>query len=199
MRFSPFKRTLIAMSLGVLAFQAKAQDYDGHMGLDVSLSNDAANFGLYSLRESAQELTNLGVDYFFNRPGDKFVDVFGSISRKGMADNQNLELGIAGKVFYADGHRTSESGYGAMLGVNGRYWLPTEMPMAVGFDGLYAPPITSFGDVKSASQADVRLEVRILPSAMAYVGYQKLNVEFNKASNVSMDDSLNIGVNVAFE
>lgn len=198
MSLNLFKKTFIVLSLGVLSSQAYAQDYDGHMGLDVSLSNDAANFGLYSLRESAQEVTNLGVDYFFNRPGDKFLDVFGSLSRKGMADSQNLELGVSGKLFYADDNASSDTGYGAMLGFNGRYWLPTEMPMAIGFDGLYAPAIVSFGDVKSASQGDVRLEARILPSAVAYVGYRKLSVEFSKHTQ-TMDDSLNIGVNVAFE
>lgn len=198
MSLTLLKRTFIVVSLGILSLQAKAGDYDGHMGLDVSLSNDAANFGLYSLRESAQEITNLGVDYFFNRPGDKFLDVFGSISRKGMADSQNLELGISGKLFYADDNASPNTGYGAMLGFNGRYWLPTQMPMAIGFDGLYAPPITSFGDVKSASQGDVRLEARILPSAIAYVGYRKLSVEF-KQHTQNMDDSLHIGVNVAFE
>lgn len=198
MNLISIKRTLIAASLGVLSLQAHAQDYDGHLGMDLSLSNDTANVGLYSLRESAQELTNLGVNYFFNRDGDKFADIFGSISRKGMANNENLELGVAGKVFYADDHSSNNSGYGVMLGVNGRYWLPTELPMAVGGDWLYAPPITSFSKVKNATQADVRLEARILPSAVAYVGYRSLSVEFDKHTQ-HMDSSVNLGVNIAFQ
>ncbi|MDX1795387.1 MAG: YfaZ family outer membrane protein [Hydrogenovibrio sp.] len=196
MTLKSIHKTLIALSLGVLSYQVQAND--GHIGLDLSLSNDTANVGLYSLRETDRDLTNLGVDYFFNNPGDKFVDVFGSISRKGMADNENLELGIMGKIYYVDHYKEKQTGYGAMLGINGRYWLPTEMPMSLYADALYSPSITSFNNVNSAYQADFKAEVRILPTAIAYLGYRKIGVDFDKGQR-ELDSNINIGVNIAIQ
>lgn len=183
---------------GLTALSGTAFAVDGSAGLDISLSNETGNIGLYSLRETPQELTNLGVDYFFNQPGDYFVDVFGSISRKGMGGNQNLELGVKGKVFYVSQKKDKKTGQGLMLGVTGRYWLPTEMPAAIAADFIYAPPIVSFGDAENAHEFNVRGELRILPSAVAYIGFRQLAVDFPTRYH-ELDKNVHIGVRIAFQ
>lgn len=170
---------------------------EGHMGLDFSFSTESANIGVYTLKETSQELTNLGVEYFFNKDDDYFLDVFGSLSKKGFGGNENLELGIKGKMFYTEHSDYKENGFGIMLGATTRYWLPTEVPVTIAGDILYAPGIVSFEKVDSAMQLDVRTEVQILPSAFAYVGYRKLDVTYDQGSK-SLDDLIHIGVNIGF-
>lgn len=170
---------------------------DGHMGLDFSFSTESANIGLYSLKETPEELTNLGVDYFFNQDDDFFLDVFGSLSRKGFGGDPNMELGLKGKIFYTDHKDYNQTGYGIMLGGTARYWLPTEIPVTIAGDLLYGPDIVTFEKVESALQFEIRSEVQILPSAFAYVGYRKLDVTFEKGSK-SLDNLIHIGVNVGF-
>lgn len=172
---------------------------DGYAGLDLSLSNETANIGVYSLRETTDELTVLGADYFFNQPGDNFIDVFGSISRKGIADNPNLEVGVKGKVFYVNQDRDEATGYGVMLGATARYWLPTEFPVSIAGDFLYGPPIVVFEDAENAVEYEIRGEFQILPSAVAYVGFRNLTVDFDQRNNHELDKNVHIGVNVAFQ
>lgn len=184
--------------VGAMVFSASALAVEGNAGVDLSLSNETGNIGIYSLRETPQELTNLGVDYFFNQPGDDFIDVFGTLSRKGMLENNNLELGIKGKVFYVSQDRNGLEGHGLMLGVLGRYWLPTEVPSAIAADFVYSPPITTFGKADYAHETNVRAEMRILPSAVAYVGFRQLVVNF-PTRNHELDKNVHVGVRIAFE
>ncbi|MBD3610885.1 MAG: hypothetical protein HUJ13_00355, partial [Hydrogenovibrio crunogenus] len=74
----------------------------------------------------------------------------------------------------------------------------TEIPAAVAMEYLYGPAIGTSGDADTASEFNARVEMRILPSAVGYVGYRKLNMEFNN-TNYEVDDSLHLGVRVAFQ
>jgi len=187
----------VALGAVVSLLSWNAHAVDGHAGIDISLSNETGNIGVYSTKESAQELTTVGVNGFFNEPGDRFVDAFGTITRKGLGGNANLELGIKGKVFYVSQKRDSKTGQGLMIGVAGRYWLPAEMPVAIAADFVYAPPIVTFGDADSANEFNVRGEVRILPSAIAYVGFRQLVVNFPGRDH-ELDKNVHVGVKISF-
>lgn len=190
------KSILVAGLIGLSSTAAAA--IDGNAGLDLSLSNDTANVGLYSLRETPQELTNLGIDFMFNNDGDRVLDLFGSIARKGLMGNQNLELGLKGKVFYLDEDKDGNNGYGLMLGALGRYWLPTSVPSAIAAEYIYAPSIVTFGDADNAYEFNVRAEMRILPSAVAYIGFRQFQVKFPKTGYHEVDGNAHIGVRIAF-
>lgn len=182
-------------ALGSAATSASA--YDGHMGIDFSFSTESANVGLYSLRESPDELTKVGGEYFFNKDDDNFLDAFGSISRKGFANDPNFELGLKGKVFYTKHDNYDQSGYGVMIGATSRYWLPTEVPVTIAGDVLFAPDVVTFDQVEGAFEVEVRTEVQILPSAFAYVGYRKLDVSY-KSGSKDLDGLIHLGVNIGF-
>ncbi|KUJ74292.1 hypothetical protein AVO42_02440 [Thiomicrospira sp. XS5] len=169
----------------------------GYAGLDLSVSDDAAKFGVYSLKETPSDITNLGLDLFFNTQSDYFVDVFGSISRKGLLGNRNLELGLKGKLFYLDQDSNSKMGYGLMLGVLGRYWLPTPMPSAIYADYLYAPEVIVFGDAKNAYDWTIRGELQVTQNIMAYLGVRQLQAEFSSTSH-EFDGNAHVGVKIAF-
>jgi len=188
-------KTIIA-TFSIFLINANAQAVDGHFGLDLSLSNETGNIGVYSMREKENEIMNIGAEFFFNEPGDKFVDINASVSRKGMG-NENLEAGVKGKIYYVEQKNDGVSGQGLLLGVTARYWLPTEVPVSLAVDALYNPPIVAFGDVKSAFNIETKLELRILPSATAYIGFRSLVVDFNQRSNHELDKNINVGINLA--
>ncbi len=191
------KTSLLASCLTMLSAPVMAND--GYFGTDLTLSDQSVNLGLYSLREGATEITTLGADYYFNSSDDKMADVYGEISRKGITGNENLELGLRGKLFYASQNANKQDGQAVMLGVSGRYWFPTEMPVSLSGNFLYAPEIISFGDAKGGVEYNVRGEVQALPSVVAYVGYRSLTVDFKNSRNYGMDNSFNVGVNIAFQ
>jgi hypothetical protein len=168
----------------------------GHIGADISLSNETGNFAVYSLRERSQEVTNVGVEFFFNEPKDNFANIFGSINRKSVGSN-NLELGVKGKIFYVKQGRNNQSGEGLMVGLMSRYWFPAEAPVSLAVEALYSPPIVSFHDVKNAFNFTTKLELRILPSAVAYIGFRALVVDFDGQNNHELDKNLNLGIHIA--
>jgi hypothetical protein len=181
-----------------LTLSTTASSEEGHIGIDMSLSNETGNFGVYSLRERPEEITNIGAEFFFNEPEDRFFSLFGTMSRKGMGD-KNLELGVKGKLYYVDQDKDGQTGQGLMMGVTARYWLPAEMPVSLAVDALYTPPIVAFADVKSALSFDAKVELRILPSIVGYIGFRSLTVDFDKRSNHELDKNVNIGVNIAIQ
>lgn len=182
-------------------FTLNASAVEGQAGLDVSLSDETGRFGLYSTRESEIELTTLQVDYFFNQINDSFVGLNGSVMRKGVGGNKNLELGVKGQAFYLSrGQKVTnaKTGMGLMLGGSARYWLPAEMPVAIAGDFLYSPRIVTLGDAVFALESNIRAEVRILPSAMAYIGFRQLSAEFS-GLNYELDKNIHIGIRVALQ
>ncbi len=162
------------------------------------MSNKTGKLGVYTFREQAKDLTTLGAEFLFNEDNDNFVEVFGSIVRKGMVD-ENLEFGFKGKLFHVSQNHNNQDGYGLLLGVTGRYWFPTEIPIAIAADLLYNPPIVAFGNVERAVDFEVRAELRILPTAVAYIGFRKLTVDFDRRSNYNIDDGIHLGINVAIQ
>lgn len=170
---------------------------DGHMGVDLSLSEQSAKVGLYTLREAPQDITNLGVNALFNTDSDYMIDLFGSIAKKGLFGSPNVELGLKGKLFYLEKNADTKNGYGLMMGVLGRYWLPTSMPSAIYADYLYAPEVTVFGDARTANEWKVRGELQMLSNVMAYLGYRKLEADFASGSH-NLDDHFMIGVRIGF-
>lgn len=170
---------------------------EGHMGVDLSLSEETARVGFYTLREAPRDITNLGVNALFNTDSDYMIDLFGSIAKKGLFGSPNMELGLKGKLFYLDKDSDGKNGYGLMMGALGRYWLPTSMPSAIYADYLYAPEVTVFGDARSAYEWNLRGELQMLSNVMAYVGYRKLEADFSSGAH-NLDDHFLIGVRIGF-
>lgn len=108
-------------------------------------------------------------------------------------------MGVKGKLFFVNQAKHDQSGYGLMLGVIGRYWIPAEMPVSIAADILYNPPIVAFSDVESSFVFDARVELRILPSTIAYIGFRSLTVNFDQAKEHELDKNVHIGVNVAIQ
>lgn len=171
---------------------------EGHVGVDVSLSNDSGNFAVYSLREKSKETTNLGVAYFFNEDQDRLISAFVSTSRKGMG-SKNLEMGIKAKVYVIDQNANKQFGSGLMLGLTSRYWFPTSIPVSFALEGLYNPPIVASGDIKKAYSVESKLELRMLPSAIVYIGFRALTVDFKVHKDYRVDRTMHVGINVAIQ
>lgn len=196
------KRTSWLWSLVALTLSAgtvPAHAIEGHGGLDLSLANNVGKIGVYSLRETPTELTNLSTNLLFNSEDDKMLDITGSLTRKGMLSNSNLELGLKAKIYYLDQTSTGRNSYGLMLGGLARYWLPTSVPSAISADYLYSPNIVTAGDGQSTMEYGFRGELRILPSAIVYVGYRKILADFGLRGSYKVDGNPHVGVTISFD
>ncbi|WP_373019939.1 YfaZ family outer membrane protein [Thiomicrorhabdus sp.] len=187
-----FKAVLLAAST-LLVTPVSADS----LGLDLAVSDETANFGIFSQAQSPVDSTRYAAHYFYNEPGDRVYSVSAGVERKGMAGNPNLELGLKGKAFYLTQDSHDLDGYGLMLGVSGRYWLPTQSPAAISVEVLHAPEIVASGDVNSMTEMAVRAELQILPSVTGFIGFRYLTSDLTVDSNYELDKNAHIGVEVS--
>jgi hypothetical protein len=191
-------RTVLFVGLSAL-MAAQPALAEGRAGGSISISDTTANFGVFSLKETAVDITRVGADFFFNEPGDKMLSADLKVTRKGLTNNQNLDFGVKTKAFYFLQHDTDYDGFGLMLGVTARYWIPAEMPASAFVEILHAPQIITGGKAENLTEMLVRAEVRILPKVNGYVGYRYVGTKFSGSSNTyELDSNAHIGVEVAF-
>lgn len=195
MRYAmPLKSALKASLLSCTFFAATAQA--NSLGLDLAVSDETANFGLFSQAETPVDSTRYAAHYFYNEPGDRMYSASIGVQRKGMAGNPDLELGLKGKAYYVTQDEQDLDAFGLMLGVSGRYWLPTSSPASLSAEIMHSPEIVTSGDADSMTEMGVRADLQILPSVNAFVGFRYLAADFNLSSDYELDKNVHIGVEV---
>ncbi|MEA3405513.1 MAG: YfaZ family outer membrane protein [Pseudomonadota bacterium] len=193
---TPFNFKIALLSAGlVMAGSVQANP----IGLDLAVSDETANFGAFSQTETPVDLTRYAAHYFYNEPGDRLYSASMQVQRKGMAGDPNLELGVKGKGFMFTQDSYDADGFGLMLGVTGRYWLPTQSPTSIGFEFMHAPEIVTSGDAQSATEMTARADIQILPTVSGFVGVRYLALDLEEKSNYEMDKNLHIGVEVMID
>ncbi|MDG6774575.1 YfaZ family outer membrane protein [Thiomicrorhabdus sp. ZW0627] len=190
------KSTLKAALLSVCTLLITPVHADS-VGLDLAVSDETANFGIFTQSQSPVDSSRYAAHYFYNEPGDRVYSVSADVQRKGMAGNPNLELGLKGKGFYFTQDSFNLDGFGLMLGVVGRYWLPTQSPASVSVEALYAPEIVTSGDANSMTEMSVRADLHILPNVVGFVGFRYLVGDLKADSNYEFDKNAHIGVEVS--
>ena len=179
-------------SLG-LSGQAQAQ-----LAADLNLSNDALRFGVSKENNYAGESQILGVDVLHTNKNGNLISGSGSVARLGFAAAPNLDIGLKGKAYYLQPNSGTDDGYGAMLGGFARYWIQTEAPVAVSAEYLVGPSVLSGGKIESANEMNLRAEVQVLPTAIAYIGYRKIEMTMPNMT-YTFDDGAHIGIKLAFD
>ncbi len=193
---SPFNLKVALFSAGLLVAGAAQAN---PIGLDLAVSDETANFGLFSQNESPVDSTRYAAHYFYNEPGDRLYAASMRVQRKGMAGNPNLELGVKGKGYLFDQDSYNADGFGLMLGVTGRYWLATQSPASISFEVLHSPEIVTSGDANGATEMMVRADMQILPTVSGFVGFRYLALDLAANSDYEMDKNLHIGVELMID
>ena len=195
-----FKTALISAglllgSMTVISGSVQASSF----GLNAAVSDETANFGAFTETQTTDDSTRFALDYFYNDPKDRMYSASMDMKYKGLVGTPNLDLGVKGKAFGFKQKKDDLDGLGLVLGVTGRYWLDTQLPMSISAEALYAPKIVSTGDLNKASEFGVRGDVQLLPAVTAFVGYRYLQLNLDKRSNYNMDKNAHIGIEVKFD
>jgi hypothetical protein len=85
-------------------------------------------------------------------------------------------------------------------GVEGRWTIPTKIPMYLTASFFYSPKILTLGDAKVMYDFIARYEVGFTSSVVGFIGYRQLRYELESEAEEHryLDDDLHIGVRVAF-
>lgn len=170
-------------------------------GLDLKLSSETAEITF--LTENATfgyGGADIGVGLFINEDDDILANGSIVVSGSGTGDVRALHFGVGGKLYGGrlDFQPDKLSGGAIAIGGNLRYVFPASMPFAVLAEGFWAPAVTSFSDFDGIVEYRVAFELEVTPSARAYIGYRKLEIELDSGVKYDADDNAHIGVRFAF-
>lgn len=118
-----------------------------------------------------------------------------------LADNAGTEdtpfqVGIGGRLQFID---TEEPSGGVLaIGAWGRYSFPSANRFALTGHVHFAPDVTSFGDVSQFLEYGLRAEYEVLRNGSLYLGYRKIEADFDIAEDVDLDKGLHFGMQFSF-
>ena len=175
-------------------------------GLDLKLSSETAEVTF--LTQSATfgyGGADIGIGLFINENDDFLVNGSIIVSGSGTGDVRALHFGVGGKAYagrldFSTNNPNSENPSGGAIAIGGnlRYVFPSSTPFAILVEGFWAPSVTSFSDFDRLVEYRAALELEVTPSARAYIGYRKLEVELDTGLKYVLDDNAHIGVRFAF-
>lgn len=177
-------------------------------GLDLSLSNESANFEFLAPvrtftrgnRGGQLESTGLVTAGFFYNELD---DVVGHAKLIAVGTQTNtrvpyqLEFGVkafAGKV------KQNDTDVGALaVGGGIKIQNPAKYnPIDFKVEAFFTPGITTFGDTDSLLEITARVSLEIVPAAKAFIGYRLLEVEDDSHVTLELDDNVHLGIRLQF-
>ena len=202
------------ITMAVLLIAPASTSWAG--ALDLSLSNQSAN-AVYVLSGDPFDRNRtrfgnggmeLGLGVFFNEDNDNLYHV--SLTARGYQTGRasQYQVGAAIKLvggeFTAVDDETNEEqnqtvgafalGFQAGLLLRPRNFNPVDLT----FEGFHAPSITSFGDAERYSELSVRLQLEIIPSARAFVGYRLIRVDTEDFNDNRLDRNAHFGISLSF-
>jgi len=175
--------------------------------IDFRLGPDMAEVSYYGQNATfGYGGADLGVGLLFNNDDD--VIASGSILVSGSAngDVKALHFGVGAKVYAGNISGSKSKSYNAQggsvaIGGQVRYVFPGDMPLAVLGEVFIAPGVTNFSDWNQTQEYRTDLELEVSPSARAYVGFRRLEIEIDRPRNnndYKVDNSVHVGVRFEF-
>jgi hypothetical protein len=163
--------------------------------LDFNFGSNAAELDFYAgLDALAFGESEAGGGILFNEDGDVVASGgFRVRGSPGASGKLELWAGIrAWGLLLAD--REEDEAFALALGGGVRYRLPVRAPLSLGAELHHAPDIVTAGDVQGVLEGEARVELELMPTAVAYVGYRRLEAELDVPDDIELDDGYHAGI-----
>jgi hypothetical protein len=187
------KKIAIAISLLTLTTQANAR------GFDVKLASEMAEF-TYLTESSTFGYggADIGFGVLFTEDNDYQLGAKLLISGNPAGNNKSLQFGVGGKLLYVSLDAINEEVGALALAGQVRYIIPSSTPIAFRLGAAFAPSITSFSGADIYGEYELAVEIEVTPSAQAYLGYRKMQYDFEGGGKFILDDSVHVGIKFEF-
>jgi len=148
---------------------------------------------------------DIGFGALINEHDDVVANASILVSGSNAGDVRALHFGVGAKAYIGalDGPKgnVDANGGAIAIGAHIRYVFSSSMPIAVLGEAYFAPEVTSISDFDGLLEYRIAFELEVTPSARAYIGYRKLEVEFDSSGrnvDYDVDDSAHVGVRFEF-
>jgi len=156
--------------------------------LDLSINNETAALEYDATRMGSPLHVSAG---FLHHEEDGNLATLGLNAVDVRTAQSPLKIGIGGKLYayFAE----EEEGGALAIGGFARYMPPELNGLGLGAHMYYAPSVLSFDSTENLVDVGLRVEYRLLPTALVYVGYrfveaneEALDVEIVKAGHFGL-------------
>jgi hypothetical protein len=189
-------RRIVALSLLTVSTSALADT------IDINLSDTSAQLQYKSsMGRDALGKTefHVGVLYVDN---NNLLGDFGLLVKDELGSNApgvSVGVGIKGVVAKVKGGNPETSNASALaLGAMVRYSPPATQRLGIVGEVYLSPNIATFGDADRYVETGVRVEYEVIPQAVAYLGYRKIEFGLKDQPDATLDEGFNLGVRISF-
>lgn len=182
---------LCGVVLGVMVAAQAAAD-----SLDINLHSDALRAS-YGHALGANRGLDLDVGYLYVEEDDEeahLAHVGLMVSGKNWSQSGNFDISLGGRGVFVD----TKPEDGMAIAFGGRVRFSPLQRIGIGGEVFYAPKITSFSDVDSYKEWSVSLDYQLLTQGFVYVGYRKVEIDFDDIGDVEIDDNAHVGMKLLF-
>ena len=181
-------------------------------GIDLSLSNETANLAILINPRQLYEGSGseLAIGGFVSEDDDRLLHV--SLMARGYRPTAQSGYALAAgiKVVGGDvavepervvaGGEDSERVGAVALGLQADFPVfgSPRNPVDFGLEAFFAPSIASFSDAEQFSEFGLRLQIEIIPTAHAYVGYRRMGFDTNDYDDLRLDRGVHVGLKITF-
>jgi len=187
------KKLAIAISLLTLSTQANARGIDFKLGsemAELTYLTESSTFGYGG--------ADIGFGVLFTEDSDYQVNAKLLISGNPAGNNKSLQFGVGGKLLFVEIDATNENVGALAIAGQIRYIIPSSTPIAFRIGAAFAPSITSFSGADAFGEFEVAIELEVTPSASAYLGYRKIQYDFEGGGEFELDDAAHVGIKFEF-
>jgi hypothetical protein len=173
----------------------------GATGIDVGLSDTSARFA-YLTESGALGYAgaDVGYSFFYNDQGDNMLGARLLVIGNAVGAQRAFQYGFGmqanlGKLNAEGGTHVAAIGVGGTL----RYLFPSQNPIGLTVEAFTSPQITSFSGTGNIYNADIRLDLEVIPNTRGYIGYRVMEIEHNDLdTKESIEDAMVYGVRFSF-
>jgi len=172
----------------------------GAAGIDVGLSNTSARFA-YLTESGALGYAGADVSYsfFYNEDGDNMLGARILVVGNAVGAQRAFQYGFGMQANL--GQLKVEKTHVSAIGIGGtlRYLFPSQNPIGLTLEAFTSPLITSFSGTTKISNADIRLDLEVIPNTRGYVGYRVMEIKHDKfVTKQNIEDAVVFGVRFSF-
>jgi hypothetical protein len=186
-----FLRRILALSLLACSTTVLADAFDINLN-DTSVQLQyGASMGKDTLGRS-----ELHLGYLYANDKNSFLDLGFRVKDELGTNAPGVTVGFGLKGLYADSKNYSASAMA--IGGLVRYAPFKDTRFGIGGLVYLSPNIVTFGDADRFIETGVKLDYEVIPQAVVYLGYRKIEFKLTTDTDATLDESAVIGLTMSF-
>ena len=187
-----FLSRILALSLLAFITAALADTFD----LNLNDSSVQLQYGA-SMGKDTLGRSELHLGYLYNNDKNSFLELGFRVKDELGSNAPGVTVGFGLKGLYArsQNYNASAMAIGGLV----RYAPFKNTRFGIGGQVYLSPNIVTFGDADRYIETGVKLDYEVIPQAVVYLGYRKIEFKLSSDTDATFDEGAVIGLSMSFK